>query len=438
MDKAITFLEEGGQNIPPGPDWSGWQKNAFRFFFLLLGATSITGYNILLTVLNFSWDYSGKIWRIFNGLVSWTDRHFTHLGYDPKKNASFFGDGAFGWNLLIILFFLSIVVTIIWALADRNRKNYNRLHYWFRVYLSYYLFLAMIIYAVEKIIPVQMPYPNVDSLSGPFGELNRFSLVWNFIGISPAYSFFTGTCELIGSLLLLSRRTRVFGTLFMTTVLTNVVCLNLFYNIPVKILCIQLLVMNLFLLVPYLPRLFRFFYSLQPVSLAEKQYRFQTPWKKYTMYALLLAPLWVSYLIINKSMGMYSRDALNRKNQRFYAVTRFIKGQDTLPPLLTDSLVWKRFAITAYRESRYVVIYNMQNGMDYYDYEIDSIKKTITLHDNPDTLSWHVFHYTYPANDKYMLSGIWKGQPVQIFMKALSIDSLYPLTREKITWVQNF
>ena len=153
---------------------------------------------------------------------------------------------------------------------------------------------------------------------------------------------------------------------------------------------------------------------------------------------LLLAPAWVSFDIVKKSMGRQKQNMLNRKNQKLYNAEIFLKGNDTLPPLLSDTLRWKRFVFTAFRQEKMLVIYNMQDAADYYDYDIDSIHQTITLHDNPDTLNWHSFKYQYPVPGKYQLSGKWKGQPVTVILSAVSIDSLFLLPREKTTWVHDF
>jgi hypothetical protein len=83
-----------------------------------------------------------------------------------------------------------------------------------------------------------------------------------------------------------------------------------------------------------------------------------------------------------------------------------------------------------------VVILNMQSGKDYYHFDIDSFKKTITFHNNTDTLTWHIFHYDYSMLGQYFLTGEWKGQPVQIFMKSLPIDSV-TINKEIIKWVND-
>ena len=271
---------------------------------------------MILMIFDVRDNLSDQFFKFEGKPLAWSDQHLFNIGYNPAKHAAFYGDGYFGWAMLPVLIIITVVGSIIWAIADRKRANYNKLHYWFRTYLAYYLFFGMIIYALEKIIPVQMPYPNVTTLITPLGDMGGFNLVWNFIGSRPAYGIFTGLCELAGSLLILSRRTRVFGSMFLATVLTNVVCFNFFYNVPVKLLCSTLLLADLFLMAPYIPKLIRFFYFLQPVSLAEKKYIFFAPWKNYLLIALLLIPAWVTLRVTARTWGLYQSELLKPKEAK--------------------------------------------------------------------------------------------------------------------------
>ena len=282
-----------------------------------------------------------------------------------------------------------------------------------------------------------MPYPNIDSLITPLGERSKMRLVWDFVGISPAYSVFTGFCELLGIISLLSRRTRVFGTLFMTTVLTNVVSFNLFYNIQVKLLCMHLLLANLFLLAPYIPKLVKFFYALQPVSLEEKQYRFTSKWKHFSITALLLIPLWTSFVSLKHALAANEKNRINRKEERLYDVKTFIKGKDTILPLLTDTSRWKRLAITDSHGKRLAIIYDMQDRHDVYLYQADTAAKVITFIDNPDTSRKFYFGYTELAKNQLALSGKWNGTDLQMVLDKVNTDSL-PIAMDKFKWMRNF
>ena len=59
-------------------NWTVWQKNAFRFFFLFY-STSFTAYNVFITIFSDSWRHMA----VFNFLrqpIAWLDGHFYHFG----------------------------------------------------------------------------------------------------------------------------------------------------------------------------------------------------------------------------------------------------------------------------------------------------------------------------------------------------------------------
>ncbi len=416
----------------PLQPWKSWQKIIFRFLFLFLGFF-LLNYELVFISLGFNFfDTLSKIYESIASPLYWLDTHLYHTQYNPQLHLNLPGDNHFGivfYFTLIIIFTLSVIV---WSVIDRHKTEYNKLYYWFRLYVRYMVALIMFGYGIDKLIPVQMRYPAVTDLLMPLGDQNLFRTVWNFIGASPGYEIFTGTCEVTGSFLLIFRRTYVFGSLFMSTILCNVVALNIFYNIPVKLYSSLLLLCVLFLLLPYAHKLIQFFFYSRSISLAEKHYQFERSWKKYLVVTLGICIPVVGFLNdIFHVRKIYRENEVNSKRQKLYDITYFIT-KDTLQPLLTDTLRWKRFAF-AYKNS--AVIYNMQDKADFYDCDIDTIKQTYILHDNADTSTWHVLHYSYPQKNILQLSGIWKGSDVNILMKEKSIDSMN-LNKERITFLQ--
>lgn len=337
-----------------------------------------------------------------------------------------------GWYFTWLFFLIAITGTIIWTLLDRKGRSLEKLFFWFNLYLGYVLAIVVFGYGIDKQIPVQMRYPGAVDLLTPLGEQGRFSVLWNFMGVSPGFMMFAGACEIIGSLLLFYRRRSVFGALFTCTILTNVVAFNWFYNIPVKLFSVQLLLYDLYLLAPFASGLWSFFFREGASVLITQHYGFQIKWKQTTLQAkLMIIPLVICAL---STIGVYNRYRQEQKENlrcRIYEVTSFV-ARDSLPPLLTDTLRWKGFVLD-YKD--YVVIYSMQEKTDWYHCDVDSSEKTFTLHDNPDKTTWHQFHFEYPAHDQLHLTGKWKGRDVSIWMKSLSMDSMF-LNKEKITLIQ--
>ncbi len=84
-------------------------------------------------------------------------------------------------------------------------------------------------------------------------------LLWVFMGMSRLYSFFGGIGEMVGGLLLVVPRFTTLGALISGAMMTNVLLLNLAYDVPRKIYSIHLVLMCVFLLLPDLRRIVDFF-----------------------------------------------------------------------------------------------------------------------------------------------------------------------------------
>jgi hypothetical protein len=356
MENEIeTISEENMKNNFDKP-WKLWQKMGFRFSFLFLGLTSIINWNFIVL---FSYTSLFKasfnpttLFHFVTGPFYWIDKHIFHLGYDPKIHASYPADSHFGVVFYLTVLLISFIGTFAWTFIGRNKSNYNKLFFWFNIYLRYTLAITIIGYAVEKVIPVQMLWSSVSSMLTPYGEHSRFYILSNFMGVSPGYMMLTGGFELIGGLLLLSRRTSLFGYLLLLTILINVVALNWFYNWPVKMYSAQLTLYTLFLLSPYVNKLFQFFFMNKVITVTEKHYSYKTGWKKKAVIGVLV--LVPPFAFLSQGLNDYKgfvKNAASKKSEKLYDVTYFI-ATDTLPPLTTDTIRWKRFILN----SNYAVV----------------------------------------------------------------------------------
>ena len=414
----------------------------FLFSFLFLGISTITCWDNIGYMVHRVFSTAPYNFDAFYGFLRapahWLDVHIFHTGYDPTKQQPFPGDNHFGVLFYLLVLLIALIGAATWSVLDRKRPDYNRLDYWFRVYLRYMLAMTLFSYGLDKLIPVQMSFPNIENLLAPLGTNSHFTVLWNFMGVSPGYQMVTGTAEMIGALLLFSRRTVVLGYIVILAVLINVVSLNIFYNVVVKLFSMQLLLYTLFLLYPFGKRLIRLFFAGQSVSLAAPYYQFQGSLKKYTLAILLIAvPLFLLGTIGLGIASRYNRNARNTRLQKYYEVTSFV-AKDTLPPLPTDTLRWKRLMISFsnYRPTPYAVVCGMDDDFDYYEFEIDSVNKTFTLKDGPDDRHRHVFTYSNPAKSQLLLIGKWKEKDVQILMKDNPIDSMC-LNKEIVAFIRD-
>jgi len=415
------------------PQWKSWQKFAFRFLFLLLGFF-LFNYELVFIFLGFnSFEKLSLIYGPFQKPMFWMDKHFYHTGYDPAIHQDLPGDNHFGVVFYLTVIILFLITAVIWSLIDRGKPNYQKLNNWFGIYIRYMIALVMLGYGIDKLIPIQMSYPDVTELLKPIGGQDRFSVAWNFVGVSPGYQIFAGACEVIGSLLLVFRRTYIFGALFMCGVLINIIAINVFYNISVKLYSTLLLVGVLFLLAPHIYKLMQFFFLNRNISLAENKLEFKVAWKRYIFIALGLFLVGGTILVnILGDYKSYRKRIANKQHQKLYGVNWFI-AKDTLQPVLTDTVRWKKFALV---NMKLAVVYNMKDSAAFYDFDKDSIKGIYRLHDNPDSSKWDELHYSYPLSNQLKLTGKWKGMDVQIMMEEIPIDSM-TLNKEKLVFLQD-
>jgi hypothetical protein len=418
--------------------WVPWQKFTFRILVIFLTFYLLDYLTFFITIcfgINIDLE---KALSFLNKPLYWLDFHVYHIGYDPTKNGNLPPDYRFGVVLYITVFILSVFAGIIWSYIDRQRTEYNRQYYWFRVFVRFGVAMIMLSYGIIKLNQVQMSYPSSHVLLSRIGDQNHFSILWNFVGSSPGYEIFTGICEMTGALLLLFRRSSVFGSLVMLTLLVNVVALNIFYNVSVKILSFLLLVCVLFLLVPFFYRLIGLFFYQQQVSFTEKYYTF----KNQTKNRLLNAGkcIWIGAALVGGIFlqGRFHKDTRAQKD-RMYEVTSFTTN-NILQENVTDTLNWKRLEL--FRKVRdtgnYAIIYNSKDRQDWYYYKIDSVNKTFTFHDvSGDVINWFMFNYNLSGKDQLNLTGKWMGYDVAISMQPFPLDNMR-LRKEKIQLVQDF
>ena len=117
----------------------------------------------------------------------------------------------------------------------------------------------MIPYGVLKLFPLQFPEPSLSRLLQTYGDSSPMGLMWTFMGASRSYSFFGGAAEVLAGILLVIPRLATLGALVCMAVMSNVLMLNIGYDVPVKLGSIHLLVMAGFVAAPDLRRLVDFF-----------------------------------------------------------------------------------------------------------------------------------------------------------------------------------
>jgi len=189
----------------------------------------------------------------------------------PEMSGS--GDSIGDWVRQGLVIFISLIGAGAWSF-ETKRTNDATVRDVTRGYLRLTLLSAMVLYGALKVFAHQMAPLDDDLLSASFSEATPAGLMWRFMGYSPAYQRFAGMLELVAGILLLSRRTSSAGALLAFAAMTNVVALDLCFDVPVKLVALRLWFATLFLLAPEARTLIRFLLLRETATLPDLAPRF--------------------------------------------------------------------------------------------------------------------------------------------------------------------
>ncbi len=247
---ATPAAPDPGRDAPP--PWTLAQRLGFRFAFAFAAVWLFPGPFGFFPILERITDPYEAAWaplvRVLGRLLGLSQPlEFIHNGS---------ADTSYGWVRLLALALTALVATAVWSLADRRRRDYERLHAWLRSFLRFTVAGFMFYYGFAKVLHTQFPAPVSGWLERSYGDSSPMGLLWTFMGYSTPYNVFTGLAVLAGGVLLLFRRTTALGALVLLGVMANVVLLNFCYDVPVKIFSTELWLLALFLAGPRLRLLF--------------------------------------------------------------------------------------------------------------------------------------------------------------------------------------
>jgi hypothetical protein len=323
------------------PAWHPIQRALFRFlfsYFVLYFPFPLRVIPVYGEILKESYQ---RIWRV---IAPWVGEHV--FGVKALYHPTGSGDTAYSYVQVFCYLVLAVAATAVWTLLDRRRANYARLHEWLRVYIRFSLAGAMIVYGAYKVIPSQFGLPLPSDLVQPIGEGSPMWLLWSFMGSSASYIIFTGAAEMLGGLLLVARRTTLLGALVCIGVMSNVVMLNLSYDVPVKLFSSHLLLMAVLLVIPDLGRLASLLVWNRRVPPAEQRPLFAS--RRGNLAALILRAVFILG-VVAASLHLSYKDKMEYEvpmyRQPLYGVWEVeeltVDGA-VRPLLITDDTLWRR------------------------------------------------------------------------------------------------
>jgi uncharacterized membrane protein YphA (DoxX/SURF4 family) len=420
------------------PQWSLATKLGFRFafsyFLLYIGPGAVGS----LSSYQSAQEVEVNIWsRIWHPIVPWVGAHVLRLNGNFAEVPNGSGDQLYDYALIFCMVVAAIGITAVWSALDRKRRNYESLYQWLRLFMRLVAAWAMLGYGVKKLLGAQFPPPDLVRLTQPFGQASPMGMLWTFMGVSELYSFFGGFGETLGGVLLLFPRFATLGALVSGAMMTNVLMLNLGYDVPRKIFSIHLVLMCLFLLIPDFRRLgnvFIFNRATEPVP--------QVPLfdDKLLNRIALVAQVAFGAYVLWVAGGQSLRDVkslratLPEPIHGVWSVREFTEDGVLRQPLLTDTERWSRLIFDA---PKLLTVFSMDGSPDRYYMELDERQTTAKLWNLKNPNHTAKLYLEFPKPREMRMEGQVDGHPVAVTMERIdtSDSERFPLMNKGLHWV---
>jgi len=284
-------------------------------------------------------------------------------------------------------------------------------------------------YGAIKLLHAQMPPPTLNKLMQPLHEFSPMGLAWTFLGFSKGYNIFMGIVE-ISALLLLFRRTMVIGALITMATSINIMTVNYFFDVPVKLVSTALFILSLFLLLPNIKTLNAFFILGKPAEIRTiNKPVFSKAWISKTLIALkiiLIVVFAVTQLFsLSNTQKMISEYFKKSTLNGIFKVDRNGKSVKTIPNH------WN-YVIFEYEGTAVVRDTNYQKSFQQYLLEektkeitINNFKLNYTIKENGDI----ILIKSFPEGTEEVKLIKKKKEDMELIKRGFNLIQEYPYNR---------
>ena len=435
MSPQIAHEAQPELRIPANENEARWNTGtriAFRFVFAYL---LLYNFSAMLSWLTYAPTPAEKYEELWHKVVPWVGEHVLRLSAPITIFSNGSGDTTYDYVCALCFLWLAAAATVVWSLADRKRLNYEKLHRWLRLYVRLTLAGTMVSYGAFKVIKSQFPDLSLSRLLQPYGDSSPMGLLWTFMGASTAYTVFAGAVEMLGGLLLILPRLTTLGALVSVIAMGNIFVLNMCYDVPVKLYSLHLLLMGVFLLVPDGRRLFNLFVLNREAEPAADQALFVGKWRNRGVLAFQLAfGVYVTVLSLHQSYRAYQQYNVKPPFYGIWAVDEFSVDGAPKPDSLDDETRWHRAVFaTGFDFS----VQSLSGARVRFMPEVDSKKKTLTLHKRGDQKQAWVLTFQQPGPESLTLDGQLDGRRIQAKLRHLE-DPKFLLTTRGFHWINEY
>ncbi|MGW0249331.1 DoxX family protein [Nocardia goodfellowii] len=419
-----------GQTIPidsggPAP-WHPLVRVGFRFCFVYFLLFGLVFTQILFLFAGSVTDFLSEesvLWQLpwLTAGPKWVGHNV--FGVEVSLRTSQSGDQAYIWVLVCCLLVLAAAFALAWTLFAR-RTEYAGLNAWFVLGARICLGTQLLWYGIAKLVPNQMPYPPLTTLLEPFGDFTRMEVLWNQIGIAPAYQMLLGAAEVLAAVLLLVSRTATLGGVLALMSLAQVFVLNLTYDVPVKLFSFHLLLLAVVVLTPQARTLANIFVLQRPSGPAG-----QPPLSGRVVKTLpLVLGLLASITCVRDAWQCWHEWGYGATKPELYGiwdVTEFSVHGHALPPLTTDEIRWQRLIV----DISGLAYQRMNDTLVPVRGAVDAGQGVI------EVTGVATFAYHRPAPEQLVLRGDLDGQPVTVSLSRHNLED-FRVRGPGFHWVQ--
>lgn len=338
------------------------------------------------------------------------------------------GDRWVNWIWTGMLALLALLIGSAWWAIKRGKPVSARARDAMFIVLRLWLAAVMLGYGLAKVFPLQMSIPGPDRLLSTFGEASPMGLVWTFMGASAGYQIFAGAGEVLAGVLLIWRRTALLGAIVAAGVMTNVVALNLFYDVPVKLFSTHLLLCALWLIAPHAVRLVAVIVLSLPVAAASlRPVRWGGAWAVQASAALklVIVAVWVVWPSAQAWQDLHDPATGGRLAQRavwegLYQVESFSRN-GARDRVLPDAERWVRVGLASSGATviRFADGSSIRHGM-----VVNQDATSVTIRGGPLGAEGVVLAFAMPEPDVVTIEGDFQGTPLSLRMRKIETPPL--------------
>lgn len=417
------------------PQWSLATKVTFRFIFSYF---LIFVYPYAVGSRGSGSSLTHPITRLWEAVVPWVGTNILHIPGKITEIANGSGDQLYDYVMWLCVAVLAAIATVVWSALDRERANYRVLYEWLRIFMRLTVAGAMIAYGLCKLIPMQFPPFPLWRLVDTYGQSHPMGLLWTFMEASRGYAVLGGLGEFAGGILLIFPSFTTLGALISFLMMSNVFALNVFYDVPRKIFCVNLLLMCAFLMLPDAKRMFDFFILNRAAKLYKSPPMFKD--KKYNLALLLLQYLvGISLLVVwiqsAHTIAVKEAAQVDPQIRGIWTVDDFAVDNIQRPPLVTDTERWRRVIFDA---PDTVLVQGTDGIMKLFPLHLDFARKKFTLGDENNLRGRFTIDDSQP--DRVLLGGQLDGHQLNATLRRedLSDKTKFILLNRGVHWITDY